>query len=309
MTFLLEAEKVVKAYGSIEALREADLQVREGVCFGLLGPNGAGKSTMMKLITGILKPDRGSIRVFGHDNAQQIDAIRSQVGYVPQEITLHDELSAVQNLRFLGQMQGVRGAELQRRLDEGLAQVGLSERTRDRVGTYSGGMKRRVNLLGALLHRPRLVILDEPTVGIDPQSRHLIFEMIRELRSQGTTIIYSTHYMEEVEALCDDVAIIDHGRVIAQDSLRGLLDQHASRTIYVEADGLEQAPAALPGVGEIAAKGRGWLLQSEEPVAIMAQLAARLAEQGKRVQALELQQPSLESVFLKLTGTQLRDGA
>jgi len=308
MTYLLEAEQVVKAYGSIQALKEASLQVREGVCFGLLGPNGAGKSTMMKLITGILQPDRGSIRVFGRDNRQQIDAIRSQVGYVPQEITLHDELSAVQNLRFLGQMQGVRGAELQRRLEEGLAQVGLTERAKDRVGTYSGGMKRRVNLLGALLHQPRLVILDEPTVGIDPQSRHLIFEMIRELRGRGTTIIYSTHYMEEVEALCDDVAIIDHGRVIAQDSLRGLLDQHASRTIYVEADGLEQAPAALAGVGEIAAKGRGWLLQSEEPIAIMAQLAARLAEQGKRVQALELQQPSLESVFLKLTGTQLRDG-
>lgn len=309
MTYLLEAEQVVKAYGSIQALKEASLQVREGVCFGLLGPNGAGKSTMMKLITGILKPDRGSIRVFGRDNRQQLDAIRSQVGYVPQDITLHDELSAVQNLRFLGQMQGVRGAELQRRLEEGLVQVGLSERARDRVGTYSGGMKRRVNLLGALLHQPRLVILDEPTVGIDPQSRHLIFEMIRELRARGTTIIYSTHYMEEVEALCDDVAIIDHGRVIAQDSLRGLLDQHASRTIYVEADGLEQAPATLAGLGEIAAKGRGWLLQSEEPVAIMAQLATRLAEQGKRVQALELQQPSLESVFLKLTGTQLRDGA
>ncbi|MFS0725378.1 ATP-binding cassette domain-containing protein [Paenibacillus sp. 1P07SE] len=307
MSCVLEVEQVVKTYGQTQALQEASLQVREGTCFGLLGPNGAGKSTMMKLITGILQPDHGSIRVLGMQNRKQIETIRRQVGYVPQEITLHDELSAMQNLKFLGQMHGVRGAALQQRLNDGLSQVGLSERAKDRVGSYSGGMKRRVNLLGALLHQPKLVILDEPTVGIDPQSRHLIFEMIKALRSRGTTIIYSTHYMEEVEALCDDVAIIDHGRVIAQDSLHGLLDRHATRAVYVEAEGLELAPE-VAGASEVAAKGRGWVLQSEEPVAVMEQLAARLGGEGRRVRALELLHPSLESVFLKLTGTQLRDG-
>ena len=307
MSYVLEVEGVVKTYGQTQALKEASLKVREGTCFGLLGPNGAGKSTMMKMITGILQPDRGTIRVFGQENRKHIDAIRSQVGYVPQEITLHDELSANQNLKFLGQAQGVRGAELQQRLTEGLAQVGLSDRAKDTVGSYSGGMKRRVNLLGALLHQPKLVILDEPTVGIDPQSRNLIFEMIKELRGRGTTIIYSTHYMEEVEALCDDVAIIDHGQVIAQDSLHGLLDQHATQAVYVEAEGLEQAPE-LAGVSEVTGKGRGWVLQSAEPLTVMQQLSTLLVGNGTRVRALELMHPSLESVFLKLTGTQLRDG-
>ncbi|WP_028543721.1 ABC transporter ATP-binding protein [Paenibacillus taiwanensis] len=306
MKHVLEVADVVKRYGSKTALDQVDVHVKEGSCFGLLGPNGAGKSTLMKLMTGILQADSGMIRAFGMDTRHQMSEIRQRVGYVPQEITLYEKLSAVQNLKFFGEMYGVNGAELKQRIAHVLEQVGLSDRANEAVETYSGGMKRRINLAAALLHQPQLIILDEPTVGIDPQSRNHIFEMIRGLKKEGLTLVYSTHYMEEVEALCDDIAIIDHGSVIAQGSLHEILEQHADQAVYVESDYITEPPQ-LSSIKRASARGRGWVLESEQPLHTLRDLSQLFAEAGARVHALELVKPSLDRVFLKLTGTALRD--
>lgn len=306
MEAILEVSQVTKRYHETAALDGVSMRVAEGSCFGLLGPNGAGKSTMMKIITGILDADKGTVQAFRMDTHKHVSAIRRLIGYVPQEITLYDKLNAVQNLTFFGEMYGVRGTQLKRRIDKGLELVGLSERAGDAVGKYSGGMKRRINMVASLLHEPKLIILDEPTVGIDPQSRNHIMEMIRELRKNGKTIIYSTHYMEEVEALCDDVAIIDHGKVVAQDRLSALLERYSPQAIYVEAEGLTDPPV-VEGVRNTAKQGRGWVLESDQTMTTLQHLSKKLADAGSKVRSLELMRPSLESVFLTLTGTNLRN--
>lgn len=306
MRHVLEMDNVVKQYSGKTALDEVSISVQEGCCFGLLGPNGAGKSTMMKIITGIVSADRGNIRVLNLNLQEQISSIRRQIGYVPQEITLYDKLSAVQNLKFFGEMYGLRGTDLKKRIAHVLEQVGLTDRASEAIRTYSGGMKRRINIAAALMHNPKLVILDEPTVGIDPQSRNHIFEMIRELRKSGVTIIYSTHYMEEVEALCDEIAIIDHGKVVTQGSLHNLLEQYAVKAVYVEADSLIQPPEIV-GVNQVSREGQGWLLESEDALSTLQVISKTLSDSGAQVRALELMKPSLDSVFLKLTGTKLRD--
>lgn len=306
MSNVLEVNRLVKRYGDKIALENVTFSVKSGSCFGLLGPNGAGKSTTMKIITSIIEANEGTASVFGKDIRKEADAIRRQVGYVPQDITLYEKLSARDNLTFFGEMYGVRGKELKTRIDEVLKQVGLSERGDDAISTFSGGMKRRINIAAALLHKPKLVILDEPTVGIDPQSRNHIFQMIRELKASGVSMIYSTHYMEEVEALCDDIAIIDHGKVIVQGSLDHLLGTYATQAIYMEAEGLTQAPA-LPGVNKAYADGKGWVLECSNVLETMGGASRFLEERVLPVKSLEIMRPSLESVFLKLTGTTLRD--
>lgn len=284
---VLEVVQLTKQYGGKQALGGVSFQVKEGSCFGLLGPNGAGKSTTMKIITGILRADSGEALVMGQDMMKHADAVRHHIGYVPQEITLYDKLSARQNLTFFGEMYGVKGRELKSRIEEVLGQVGLADRAGEAVGSYSGGMKRRINFAAALLHHPKIVILDEPTVGIDPQSRNHIFEMIRSLRDSGMSVIYSTHYMEEVEALCDDIAIIDHGKVVVQGSLHELLEQYAVKAVYVEADRLEDEPSGA-GVRSAVRSGRGWLLETERPLQTMQQISGWLEETGRTVRSLEL---------------------
>ncbi|MFD0959247.1 ABC transporter ATP-binding protein [Paenibacillus chungangensis] len=306
MSQVLKVDQVMKAYNGTVALDRVSMSVEAGSCFGLLGPNGAGKSTMMKLLTGILRHDAGSIEVLGMDVGKQAGEIRATVGYVPQDITLYEKLSARQNLKFFGEMYGVRGAELKRRISEALERVGLSERADDRVASYSGGMKRRINIAAALLHEPKLVILDEPTVGIDPQSRNHIFELLRSLQQEGVTLIYSTHYMEEVEALCDAVAIIDHGRIITQGPLEELLETHALKAVYVETDAWTEVPT-LTGLQRATRDGRGWVLECERPLELMSRVADELSRNSAAVMALEMMKPSLDSVFLKLTGEKLRD--
>jgi ABC-2 type transport system ATP-binding protein len=215
-------------------------------------------------------------------------------------------LNALDNLTYFGEMYGVRGGELKRRIREVLEQVGLADRATDPIASFSGGMKRRINIAAALLHRPKLIIMDEPTVGIDPQSRNHIFEMIRALKRKGVTILYSTHYMEEVEALCDHLAIIDHGKVIAQGELNEVLGRFGSQAVYLElAEG--NRPPALPGFGEPAAQGRGWLLETPAPLDALARWASVCRERSLPVIRLEVVRPSLETVFLALTGTTLRD--
>lgn len=306
MDATLKVSNLVKKYGTKPALENVSFAVKEGSCFGLLGPNGAGKSTTMKIITGIIDADSGNVNVLGSDIRKAADAIRRQVGYVPQEITLYDKISAYNNLVFFGEMYGVKGKQLNERIVEVLQQVGLSERAKDPIHTYSGGMKRRINIAAALLHQPKVVILDEPTVGIDPQSRNHIFDIIRQLRNNGVTIIYSTHYMEEVEALCDDIAIIDNGKVIVQGNLDELLSRYATKAVYLELQE-GQKPPIMEGIKKVTEYKKGWLLESDNVLDSIELVSKKIREEGLQARALEMMRPSLESVFLSLTGTSLRD--
>ncbi|MBB6676973.1 ABC transporter ATP-binding protein [Cohnella lubricantis] len=306
MQTAITIESLAKSYAGKPALKAIGFEVREGSCFGLLGPNGAGKSTTMKILCGLLDPDHGRVAVFGKDASSSGEEIRRQVGYVPQSITLYEKLSAADNLKFFGEMYGVRGPVLKERIADVLEQVGLADRAKDAVDSFSGGMKRRVNIAAALLHKPRLLIMDEPTVGIDPQSRNHIFEMIRSLQHEGVTVLYSTHYMEEVEALCDSLAIIDHGEVMAQGELSEVLDRFGTQAVYLELDG-QQEPPEIAGFGKPVSKDRGWILETSSPLEAIASWAATCQAQALRVKQLEIVRPSLETVFLSLTGTTLRD--
>lgn len=307
MKAALQLENVFKQYkAGKQAVNGVSFRMAEGSCFGLLGPNGAGKSTIMKLIAGIIPLDQGEITLLERPIAQMRGKLGQSVGYVPQEITLYESLNAWQNLHFFGKMYGLRGRHLQERIALVLEQVGLSERARDKVGSYSGGMKRRINIAAALLHEPKLIVLDEPTVGIDPQSRNHIFELIRSMQKAGITVLYSTHYMEEVELLCDELAILDHGRVIAAGELREVLGQHMGSAVYVEVENW-QGPEQLFANANVRAEGNGWLIEGSSALQIMHELTGALLQSGHQVQALELQQPTLESVFIKLTGAALRD--
>lgn len=302
----IEIHGLGKSYGGKTALRDISFTVPEGSCFGLLGPNGAGKSTTMKILSGLLEFDRGDVKVLGKDIRRFGERIKEKLGYVPQSITLYEKLSPLDNLTFFGEMYGVRGGELKKRIGEVLERVGLADRAKDPIASFSGGMKRRINIAAALLHKPKLIVMDEPTVGIDPQSRNHIFEMIRDLKREGVTVLYSTHYMEEVEALCDRLAIIDHGSVIAEGELNEVLDRFGSQAVYLElAEG--ERPPLLPGFGEPAAQGRGWLLETKAPLDALAGWANACKARSLPVKRLEVVRPSLETVFLALTGTSLRD--
>lgn len=306
METALRIHQLKKAYGQHQAVKEISFEVQKGCCYGLLGPNGAGKSTTMKIVSCILKPDSGTVEVFGQNAVKQPGEVRQMIGYVPQNITLYDKLSAFDNLLFFGEMYGLKGGLLKKRIQEVLEQVGLSDRAKDAVHTFSGGMARRINIAASLLHQPKLLILDEPTVGIDPQSRNHIFEMIRHLNQDGVTVIYSTHYMEEVETLCDQLAIIDHGNVIAEGRLQELLSRYGTKSVYIEAVGQEDLP--LSSLEEPASRsGAGWVVQTDNAVSTIQKVSELCLKQSIPVQRLEIVRPSLETVFLTLTGTSLRD--
>lgn len=306
MEDILVVQDLKKSYDKTQALKGVSFSVQSGTCFGLLGPNGAGKSTTMKILTGIVKADGGTAEILGLRVDRDSKKIRSQVGYVPQNITLYEKLSAIDNLIFFGELYGLKGKELTRRIGEVLEQIGLANRGRDAIESFSGGMKRRINIAVALLHRPKLLILDEPTVGIDPQSRNHIFEMIRSLKSEGVTVIYSTHYMEEVEALCDHLAIVDQGQVIASGSLSQMLARHSTKAIYVEAPGFDAWPSLGNGA-KILQQGQGFAIETDRPMDVMQQILQIATDRGVTIEVLETLRPSLESVFLTLTGTSLRD--
>jgi ABC-2 type transport system ATP-binding protein len=302
----LDIQHLSKKYGKKIALESISFSVKKGTCFGLLGPNGAGKSTTMKILTGIVIADNGSVNILGLDSVEHRQSIQQKVGYVPQSITLYEELNAYDNLLFFGKMYGVKDNLLKERIRKVLLQTGLLDRAKDKVKEYSGGMKRRINIAAALLHEPKILILDEPTVGIDPQSRNHIFDMIHELKKEGVTIIYSTHYMEEVEALCDEIAIIDNGKIITQGNLKELLEQYSTNAIYIETNQIEKLKD-LQGLTKMSAKNAGWILETNQPVVLLQNILKTSTEQAIEIQALEMMRPSLESVFLSLTGTSLRD--
>jgi ABC-2 type transport system ATP-binding protein len=225
---MLDARSLGKAFGRVVAVDGVSLNLGPGRLLSLLGPNGAGKTTTVSMLAGLVAPDRGEVLVDGHRLAGDADPAKRRIGLVPQEIALYEELSARDNLRFFGGLYGFRGAGLERAIAAVLELVGLVDRARDRVATYSGGMKRRLNLAAGLLHDPDILLLDEPTVGVDPQSRHAIFENLEALKRRGKAILYTTHYMEEAERLSDRIVVMDHGRVIADDTLAGLRREHPS---------------------------------------------------------------------------------
>jgi ABC-2 type transport system ATP-binding protein len=307
---LLAIDKLIKSYGPHHALRGVSLTVLDGELFGLLGPNGAGKTTLLSILGCLLDPTSGTATLLGRPLNRQDREVRRLIGLVPQELAVYNELTARENLRFFGELYGVKRPALDQRVEATLEAVGLADRANDRVGTFSGGMKRRLNLGAALIHQPRLLLLDEPTTGVDPQSRNHIFEEVRRLNRAGMTIIYTSHYMEEVQALCTRVGIIDHGQLIACDSVQGLLHQlpgliriRLARLV----PGFRQRLAQIEGVKLSERDGLGLDVEASDVKPVLLQLLGLLAELRVDLTSLEIQEPNLERVFLHLTGRALRD--
>ncbi len=297
---MLVVEQVHKSFGEVKALQGVSFQVAPGEILGLLGPNGAGKTTLLSLVAGLLAPDGGRVLIDGHSPRQM--SVRARVGVAPQGLALYEELTAAENLSFLGRLYGLHGQDLQRRVQECLELAGLSSRAHDRVKTYSGGMKRRLNLLCALVHDPELLLLDEPTVGVDPQTRAYLFEWIERLRDSGKTIIYATHYMEEAARLCQRVAILDRGRLLALDRVRALVEKYGGEsTVELRLRGEPRPDWRLPG------QPRHGVLhwQTATPLEDLVELS----RQGVTWEDVSIRSPDLETVFLKLTGRRLRDEA
>ncbi len=281
---MLELKDISKHFGSIRAVDGLSLEIREGEIFGLLGPNGAGKTTAVNIAVGLLTPDSGSVSLRGAGSPAD-PAVRAQMGVSPQALAIYDDLTGEENIRFFGTLQGLSGRRLAERVAWVLDFVGLTDRRRSRAKTYSGGMKRRLNLAIALVHDPAILLLDEPTVGVDPQSRNAIFERIETLRDEGRTVVYTTHYMEEAQRLCDRVGIIDHGKLLALDTVDGLIKAHGGTSVIHldRGKGDERIETADP-MGEL----------------------VRMHEAGGMVR-FKVDTPDLECVFLNLTGRHLRD--
>jgi linearmycin/streptolysin S transport system ATP-binding protein len=309
---VLAAVDLRKRYGDLEAVRGVSFEIREGETYGLLGPNGAGKTTTIAIICGLLARDGGSVTVAGRPIDVGAVAAKAGIGYVPQELALYPDLSARENLEFFGRLYGLGGAALRSRIGDVLALVGLTDRAKDRAATFSGGMQRRLNIAMGLLHRPRLLLLDEPTVGVDPQSRNAILESIAGLGREGMAILYTTHYMEEAERLCDRVAIIDAGEIRAEGTRRELVAlMGGDDTVRLAVTGdISAAAAAVGGVdgvtGTAARDGELEILVADAHRALPRLLDA-VAATGATVRGVDVVSPDLEAVFLHLTGRALRD--
>ena len=329
MTPILEVDNLVKKYGDFEAVRGLSFCVNEGEVFGLLGPNGAGKTQTISMSTCLFPPTKGSIRIYGHDVVKEADQVKRLIGIVPQDLALYPTLNARDNLKFYGQMFGLKGADLKQRVETVLQYVAMTERANEAVKNYSGGMKRRINLAVGLINSPRLLFLDEPTVGVDPQSRNHIFESVERLNhEQGMSILYTSHYMEEVERLCHRVAIIDHGQIIAQDTPKNLVAMLGGGIIHIgmlKADeDVRQAveklgevktatfmAAAEPAADEAAAapSARKTILKVEarrQANDALVQVIQLFNERNVPMLSVETLEPNLETVFLHLTGKSLR---
>lgn len=302
MVSLLTINSVTKRYEQTEALKDVSITIPKGICYGLVGPNGAGKSTLIKMITSIIRDYEGRIEF----NEKRIsDKTKQKLGYVPQDIVLEENIAASGNLYLFGRLYGLTGSELVQRTKEVLSLIGLSERSKDKVFTFSGGMKRRLNIGCALMHNPELIIMDEPTVGIDPQSRQYIFQMIEELKTAGKTVIYASHYMEEVERLCDYVAFLDRGKMIENGEISELLQQYAVPSIYIKADNIPEGK--LEQYGTVLKDKDAFLIYTEKSLHAMENMIIYCRENNIEVERLELVRPKLEDVFFKLTGSNLRD--
>jgi len=307
---ILEVREIRHCYGSTVALDGVSLTVGRGELFGLLGPNGAGKTTLMSILAGLQEPSDGSVWVAGQRLSRSARGLRCRIGIATQDLALYPELTARENLLFFGRLYRLHESELRPRVETLLATVGLSDRAEQRAGTFSGGMKRRLNLAIAVVHQPELLLLDEPTTGVDPQSRNHIFEFVRQLNSAGLTVIYTSHYMEEVQSLCPRIAILDQGRLLACDTLPNLLRLQKTlihlRLPQVPA-GLIEKLQVLPGVTEVQAGVDQITLTTTESGLLLPKLAAACLQYHLEPTSLELDQPTLERVFLHLTGHELRD--
>lgn len=295
---MVQAKNLRKSYGSLVAVEDVSFNIEKGEVFGLLGPNGAGKSTTIAMLVGALRPDTGSVSI-GDWGSPNTVAVRRHVGVAPQALAVYEALSARENLEFFGRIYGIEGARLKDRVAWCLDFAGLTDRANDLVKTFSGGMKRRVNMATALIHEPSIVFFDEPTVGVDPQSRNYIFDSIENLKASGVTILYTTHYMEEAQRLCDRVAIIDHGKILAMDSVDRLIAEFGGVSVLT-AD-LIEAPAAVPAGAVL--DDLELRMETREPLKDL----ASLSDQGVKFATLKIEKPDLESVFLSLTGRSLRD--
>jgi len=310
---IVSVEGLVKRFGDLIAVDGVSFSIAPGSIFGLLGPNGAGKTTTISMISCLLAPDGGDVLVDGHSVRTDSAAVRRVLGVVPQEIALYPTLTAEENLRFWGRMYGLSGRKLADAITYGLQMAGLEDQAKKRIETYSGGMKRRINIAAGILHRPKLLLMDEPTVGIDPQSRNHILETVRELNREGMTVLYTTHYMEEVEALCDSIGIVDHGHVIALgtlEELRALVgDEDRVRIELAEEQRAQAAEAvrALHGVTRAELSDATLEVLVPEAAPVLGAIVAAIAETGGSVRTVEVVEPNLESVFLHLTGRALRD--
>jgi ABC-2 type transport system ATP-binding protein len=309
---ILVVEDLEKSYGDNHAVRGVSFRVARGEIFGLLGPNGAGKTTTISMLTGLFPPDAGTVTVDGLDLKTQLAAVKAKLGLVPQEFALYPTLSARQNLTFFGKIYGLRGKQLSNRVKEVLEMIGLTDKADKAVETYSGGMKRRVNIGAGLLHKPDLLFLDEPTVGVDPQSRNAIFENVEALNREGMTVIYTTHYMEEAQRLCHRVGIIDTGKMVALDTPSALIRSLGGGIVLLgvaeeQAEALAEQVTQLPTV-KAATRTDGQIKIETHRVQEALMGALDLANQlDVRLTSLEILEPNLESVFLHLTGKKLRE--
>jgi ABC-2 type transport system ATP-binding protein len=308
----IEINNLQKSFGDLKAVDGVSFAVQEGEIFSLLGPNGAGKTTTISMLSTLLRPDDGDAFVLGHSIRSEPMKVKESLGVVPQEIALYEDLSARENLVFWGKMYGLRGTALKNRVDEVLETIGLTDRQKGRVGKFSGGMKRRVNIGVALLHKPRVIYMDEPTVGIDPQSRRSILDSVVSLKDQGMTVLYTTHYMEEAQELSDHIAIMDNGKVIAAgtpDELVKLVGQsdRITLTINSESSRILEQWRATPGVEHISEEDGKLTLLVDDSNRVLPRLFDAAALSGIRITSVEIQVPNLESVFLHLTGRALRD--
>jgi ABC-2 type transport system ATP-binding protein len=308
----IEVANLRKSFGENHAVQGLSFDVAEGEIFSLLGPNGAGKTTTISMLSCLLRPDDGDAYIMGHSIRTDDMGVKSVLGVVPQEIALYEDLTARENLTFWGKMYGLRGSALKSRVNEVLDVIGLIDRANDRVGKYSGGMKRRVNIGVALLHKPKVIYMDEPTVGIDPQSRRNILDSVVELKKQGMTVLYTTHYMEEAQELSDHIGIMDHGKMIScgtNDELVRLVGEQTriDLTVNVEPGKILEPWRNIPGVEHVTAEGEKISVLVADSNEVLPHLFEAAARVPARITSVDIREPNLEAVFLHLTGRALRD--
>jgi len=309
---MIEVDGLRKEYGSLTAVDGVSFIAEGSAIFGLLGPNGAGKSTTIGCISGLLQPTAGRVRVMGHDVTTEGRQARACLGVVPQELALYEDLSAAENLLYWGSAYGMKGGELRRRIDEVLELAGLLDRAKEPVKRFSGGMKRRLNFACGIVHRPQVLLLDEPTVGVDPQSRVRLLDLVREQAAAGTCVLYTTHYMEEAETLCDRLAVIDHGKVIALGSLAELRAMIGERDVLrlagtFQPEAVIEALRPLESLEVVQADEDALLLTLEQASRRLPEIFSALTGAGAEVRETTMTQPSLESLFIKITGRELRE--
>jgi len=312
MGTIVEVKDLVKQFGDLTAVDHVSFGIETGEVFGLLGPNGAGKTTTISMISCLIDPTDGEVIVDGNSTRTKPTAVKSALGVVPQEVALYPTLNAAENLAFWGRMYGLSGADLKSAVHDALQLAGLEDRAKERIEKYSGGMKRRINIAAGILHKPKVLLMDEPTVGIDPQSRNHILETVKDLNALGMTVLYTSHYMEEVEYLCSRIAIMDHGKIIAMGTLNELRDIVGSMDVVdikVEdvGDEILEKARAIVGVEQVDRVDGGIKVLTATSGKILGQTIAVLESGGSHVMSVSVTEPDLESVFLHLTGKSLRD--